>query len=191
MFFRPEIDKTFNKLGKINLREQFELLQNQFSISIFIIRKNKLTKCKCYNPLHRTGDANCKICGGSGMLNTIEKIEAIQQTMDTEDALQNTELGIVVSDLMCFYINHKDIPFEKDELLIVGYNEKKIPIDIKENYIIQSVQPLKGDNGRIELYKVFAKKSQERIQINQKRFNSIPIQQKIKLMQGKKFTWKM
>lgn len=174
---------------KINLRDEFELLQDEFSMSILLIRNNKNTRCKCYNPLHKDGDRKCKICGGTGKISSIEKVDVIHQNVNSSGFIKMTELGLSVTNTIVLYFNVKSIPKVQDQVLIVGFDKDGIPVDIKRSCTIASVQEVRGDNGRVEFYQTYAKYSPEKIELNQRRLNAIPPAFKKKIMEGKRFTW--
>lgn len=174
---------------KIDLREEFKLLQDDFSMNILLIRNNKNSRCKCYNPLHKDGDRKCKICGGTGKVSSIEKVRVINQNVNSSGFVKMTELGLSVSNTILLYFDVKAIPKVQDQVLIVGFDKDKIPVDIKRSCTIVSVQEVRGDNGRIEFYEVYAKHSPEKIELNQRRLNAIPPAFKKQISEGKRFTW--
>lgn len=174
---------------KIDLREEFELLQNEFSLSILLIRNNNDTRCKCYDPLHRDGNRDCKMCGGTGKISSIEKINVIHQNANKDSNVKLTEIGLSITNTINFYINRKYFPKVQDQILIVGFDKNGLPIDIKKNCTIVSVQEVRGDSGRNEFFQVYAKYSPDKIKVDQKRLNSIPYEYKKKLAEGKKYVW--
>lgn len=173
----------------IDMRKEFDILQNQFSMSILLIRSNNNTRCKCYDPLHRSGNRKCKVCGGSGKINTIEKIQGIHQNSDSGSPMKLTELGLSAMNTISFYLDRKYVPKSKDQILIVGFDNNGCPVDIKKDCTIVSVQEVRGDDGRIEFYHVYAKYSPDKILIDQKRLNAIPKEQKMQIAKGKRYTW--
>lgn len=174
---------------KIDLREEFDLLQNEFSLSILLIRNNNDTRCRCYDPLHRDGNRNCKMCGGSGKISSIEKINVIHQNANKDNNVKLTEIGLSITNTISFYIDRKHFPKVQDQILIVGFDKNGLPVDIKKSCTIVSVQEIRGDNGRNELFQVYGKYSPDKIKVDQKRLNSIPLEHKKKLVEGKKYIW--
>lgn len=180
---------NFEDRCSIDVREEFEYLQNMFGMSILLIRNNNNTRCKCYDPLHRDGNRKCKICGGSGKISSIEKIDVVHQNSDKDSNLKFTELGLSVANTVVFYINRKHFPKVQDQIFIVGYDNKGIPIDIKKSCTIVAVLEVRGDKGRTELFKVYAKYSPSKIEVDQRRLNSIPLEHKKRIADGKRYVW--
>lgn len=174
---------------KIDIRKEFELLQREFSISILLIRNNKNTRCRCYDPLHKDGDRECKICGGTGRVSSIEKVDVIHQNVDSNGFAAMTELGLTVSNTIVLYFDSKSVPKVNDQVLIVGYDEFGSPVDIKKSCTVYAVHEVRGDSGRIEYYHVYAKYSPEKIAMDQKRLNAIPPASKLQIAKGKRYTW--
>lgn len=174
---------------KIDLRKEFEILQSNFSLSILLIRNNNNTRCKCYDPLHRDGTRKCKICGGTGKISSIEKIDVIHQNANKDNNLKLTEVGLSITNTISFYIDRKHFPKVSDQIFIVGFDNHGLPVDIKKSCSIVSVQEIRGDNGRNELFQVYAKYSPDKIKIDQKRLNSIPLEHKKKIAEGKRYVW--
>lgn len=177
------------KATEIDLRKEFKLLQEYFSMEVLMIRNNKHSRCKCYDPLHRDGDRKCRICGGTGKVSSIEQIKAIHQNVNSSGFVKMTELGLSVSNTIVLYFDLKAVPKVQDQILIVGFDSYGCPVDIKKSCTIVSVQEVRGDNGRIEIYQVYAKYSPEKIDIDQRRLNAIPPKQKREISKGKRYIW--
>ena len=173
----------------VDLREEFRELNDKFKLKILLIRRNNNTRCKCYDPLHRSGNRKCKVCGGSGKINIIEAAEIIHQNVDSNSSLQLTDIGLSINNTLKCYLDRKYVPKVQDQILIVGFNSQGIPVDIKKSCTIVSVQEIRGDLGRIEAYQVYAKYSPEKIKVDQKRLDAIPTQQKRQIVKGKRYTW--
>ena len=176
-------------LSDIDFREEYVGLNDEFSLKVLLIRTNKRTRCKCYDPLNHDGDPNCKTCGGTGKLNIIEMTPTIHENFNTSSLIKMTELGLSVSNTILFYFDYKVIPRFRDKILIVGYDNLGIPIDIKKDCTIASVEEIRGEKGRVEAYMVYAKYSPENIIRDQKRLNKIPPEIKKEIMKGRRFTW--
>lgn len=174
---------------EIDIRKEFEELQKEFSLSILLVRTNHKTRCKCYDPLHRDGNRKCRICGGTGKVNTIEKVEAIHQNADANSYMKLTEIGLSITNTISFYLDRKYVPKVQDQIFITGFDENNCPVDIKKSCIIVSVQEVRGDSGRIEFYHVYAKYAPDRVKIEQRRLNSIPPNHKLQIAKGKRYTW--
>ena len=79
MYKFTDITSEF-KNNDINLRHEMDLLTDEFSINVLYIRNNKFVKCKCFNDLDKTGQADCPLCHGSGYFHSIQMIPAIESS---------------------------------------------------------------------------------------------------------------
>lgn len=180
----PEIN-----LSQIDLRHEYKSVEKEFGFKVLLVRANSPTKCRCYDPLHGDGNRKCKICGGTGNVNIIEKIDVIHENINTEGFVKMTELGLTVSNTVILYMSNKVFPKVRDKVFIVGYDKFGIPVDIKKDCTVVSVEEIRGEVGRVECYKVFARYSPDQILIDQRRLNAIPGEQKSEIMKGKRYTW--
>ena len=105
------------------------------------------------------------------------------------ETIKLTEMGLSAMNTVVFYFDHKTAPRVQDRIFIVGYDSQGLPIDIKKSCTIVSAMQMRGDGGRLEMYKVYAKYSPEKIRQDQKRLNSIPPNHKAKIIKGVKYTW--
>lgn len=184
MYNTPDIE-----LSEIDLRHEFDTLEEEFSLKVLLVRANKLTKCKCFNPLHGDGDRKCRICGGTGNINIIEQVSAIHENINANALVKMTELGLSVSNTIILELAYKLMPKVRDKVFIVGYDSKGLPVDIKKSCSIVSVDEIRGENGRVELYQVYAKYSPDQILLDQRRLNAIPPKQKAEIIKGRRYTW--
>lgn len=178
------------KKYEIDIRNEYKLIEKEFGVSILLVRCQNLTRCKCYDTLSKTGNSNCKMCGGTGMVNSIEHRKAIVQTLSTDNSMSPAPIGLMSTDTLLFHFGYEINPMERDMILIVGFDKSGIPIDVKEVYVITTSDPIRGDRGRIEYYKVYAKMAPEKLKNIQNRLNSIPVRSKIKMIkEGAVFRW--
>lgn len=184
MYIEPDLD-----LRDVNIREVYSSLERQFGLKALLVRTNKLTRCKCFNVLNSDGDSDCKICGGTGKLSMIEQVKTVYQNVTTKEYMTMTELGMSAINTIVFYFDNKIAPRVQDRIFVVGYDQYGLPIDIKKSCTIASVQQIRGDNGRLELYKVYAKYTPEKIKQDQRRLNSIPPSDKLRIIKGVRYTW--
>jgi hypothetical protein len=176
-------------LKQIDLRKEFEGIENEFKFDVLLVRTNNLTRCKCYDPLHGDGNRKCRICGGSGRVNLIEKVPVVHENVNTDGFVKMTELGLSASNTIILYMNFKIMPKVRDKIFIVGYDKYKLPIDIKRSCTVMSAEEVRGENGRVEGYLVYAKYTPEQILLEQRRLNAIPPKSKSEIMKGKRYTW--
>lgn len=189
-------DGSFSDIEKdvsiIDFRKEFEYLNKEYGIDMLYIRSNKRIKCRCYNPRTKDGDVNCKICGGTGRVSSVEKIKGIYQNYDETGFVRNTKIGDSTSNTVIFYFDINTVPTVNDRILLVAFERSisiPIPINISKSMVIISVDPIRGESGRIEVYKCFAKYAPEKLIYDQKRLNSIPLKAKKEIMKGVKYTW--
>ena len=184
MWESPEVNAS-----DIDLRHEFTSFEKEFGFKVLLVRANKLTRCRCFNPLHGDGDRKCRICGGTGNVNLIEVITAIHENINANGLVKMTELGLTVSNTVILYVSNKVIPKVRDRVFIVGYDKYGLPIDIKRSCSIVSVEEIRGENGRVECYQVYAKYAPDQLLLDQRRLNAIPSKQKAEIMKGKRYTW--
>ena len=187
-----DISNIEKDMEDIDLRKEVEMLIEEYGVEMLYIRNNRKLKCRCYNNRTKDGDTNCKICGGSGFVSILERVKGIYQNYDETGFVRETEVGDVTSNTVIFYFNEKTVPVVGDRILLVAYDRTTsipVPININKSMSIISVDPIRGDRGRIESYKCFAKYAPEKITLDQKRLNCIPLKDKKKIMKGVKYTW--
>jgi hypothetical protein len=172
----------------IDFRDEFDCLNDQYGINMLYVRSNPRTRCKCYDKLTGDGDSSCKICGGSGKISTIELTKGIYENIDYTGYANMIELGLSVSNTAIFYLDYKVVPKIKDRLFIAAYKEN-IPVNIIKSIMIMSVEPIRGDKGRIEAYRCYGRFTPEKIIQDQRRLNSIPYEFKKKIMKGARYSW--
>ena len=140
---------------EIDLRHDAELLTSEFGINVLYIRKCKFVRCRCFDDLHKSGDASCPICLGSGYLSSVQKIPAIESSTGRayfyDSSLQKNNLGVTNQKDEVYYIKHEYTPKTRDFIIKVTWDKQGRPIDILNVYEISNVYEMRGDNGRVEL----------------------------------------
>lgn len=180
--------------NEIDARGELDFIIESNKLNVLYVRANTRSRCKCYDPLHKDGSANCKICGGSGLLSSIEKMEVFCNPMSMDDAIRlsgqrRTEVGDANIMTQTFYLKHNERPKAGDRILIVGYDKHNLPTEVKESSIVSVVREVRGFNGRVEMYKIICRTSAPMLDKDQKRLNCIPNAQKAKLMKGVRYQW--
>ena len=192
IFNYGEISDIEKDVAAIHLRGEFKLLNAEYGVTMLYIRSNKKIRCRCYNPRTKDGNVNCKICGGTGRVSSIETVKGIYQNYDETGFMRETELGASTSNTVILYFDEKTVPTVNDRILLTAFDRSTsvpVPVNISKSMIIISVDPIRGEAGRVEAYKCFAKYAPEKIEYDQRRLNSIPVKDKIKIMKGVKYTW--
>lgn len=176
----------------IDLRKEYEVLQKQFSIDILYIRTSKYIKCECYNPLHKVGDPSCKKCLGRGYLNTIEKVSAINTSMNyLQDGIISTSIGTINANDESFYFSHKVMPRVGDIVVVATYNSNREPVDVESVFEIHSASPVRGDSGRVEMFASLCKLRADKKEQLGSIIRGLDKVAKIHLSKGKRYIWPM
>jgi hypothetical protein len=97
--------------------------------------------------------------------------------------------GDYAYDTKVFYFNHQAVPQPKDTIIETAWTEKGLPVNAKAVYEIQYIYPIRGDRGRVELYKAEAKLMPEKYAMTKKQLNELPISAKQTLANGKRYLW--
>lgn len=182
------IQNNFYENRNINLRKEFEMLQNDYSLTILYIRASKYVRCSCYNPLHKVGDSECLCCLGSGFVNAIEKRKVIySQFRFNNEGYEHSSLGDIKTDNIIINFDYKAVPKTGDLLFITNYSKNNLPISVDSVYEIQNPSPIRGDNGRIELYNTSCKLREDRLMIANKLIASLDLKAKKSIMKGKRY----
>ena len=138
----------------IDMRHEADLLIDEFGINVLYIRNCKFVRCRCFDDLNKTGDANCTFCMGSGYFSSIEKVQAIESSIrayaDNNSIIQ-TPIGSTDQKNEVYYIRHNVNPKERDYLLKVTWDKDGNPVDVIKVLEIIGVYEMRGDNGRLEL----------------------------------------
>lgn len=172
----------------INMRSEFDFLNDEYGINMLYVRSNPRTICRCYDKLTQDGDSKCRICGGTGKLSSIECVKGIYQNIEENKYNIMMEADLKISNTAVVYFNYKAVPKVNDRLFITAYKEN-IPVNIIKSLVIRAIQPVRVDNGRIEFYKCFARFAPEKIIEDQRRLNKVPYEFKKKIMKGARYSW--
>lgn len=176
----------------IDLRNEFDLLQNELSYDILYNRATKFLRCQCYDKLYHSGDSKCPICHGSGFVTTLERMKIIEYTPSPGSAGNRTEMlpfGEFNQQQKMFYLTYKASPQEKDLIFITGWNRDKTPSGVNSVYIIKAVDPVRGDNGRLEYYRVVASLVPDLRRMVRETVNRLPASGKRAIAEGKRYAW--
>ena len=176
------------KKQQIDLRNHLEILQNEFSSDILYNRATKYIKCRCYNAIYKSGDPKCPICNGAGFGTSLEKIRIIEYT-PTRTGVQQAEFGEFNERTKTFFMTYRDVPKEKDYIILTGWNKDKTPSNVLEVYQVRSATPVRGDRGRVEYYSVKAILAPDVRQQFGQTIRKLPQQVKRALAGGKRFVW--
>lgn len=126
-------------------------------IDILIQRKSKKIKCSCFDEVYQTGDSNCRICLGEGILYKIQKEKAILQkgSDNSNSDIKKTELGNVNISSFNLYLKENIKPSTGDKIFIASWNYKN-PTHLKRVLEIKKVDPIINNEGKNLLFKIVA-----------------------------------
>lgn len=176
------------KKQQIDLRNHLEILQNEFSYDILYNRATKYIKCRCFNAIYKSGDPKCPICSGAGYGTSLEKIRIIEYT-PTKAGVQQADFGEYNDRTKTFFMTYRDMPKEKDHIILTGWNKDKTPSNVIEVYQVQSSVPVRGDRGRVEFYSVKARLVPDMRQQFGQNLRRLPHPIKRALAEGKRYVW--
>ena len=129
-------------------------------LNLFIQRKSKQIKCTCFDEVYQTGNPECDICGGEGVLYIVQKEKAVLQKSFNKMNEENTKtsLGSVDQSEYNLYLKSEVNPKINDKIFLAVW-ENGVPIGLKQVLKIQKVDPIINSEGKILLYNIFAKNS--------------------------------
>ena len=61
------------KMNGIDLRNEFALLQNNFSYDILYNRTTRHLKCRCFQTVFQSGIPDCPVCHGQGYATSLQR----------------------------------------------------------------------------------------------------------------------
>lgn len=176
--------------SEVDAREEMNTVLEENGIKALYVRSNKDTRCKCYDPLHKDGEGNCHICGGSGFLSSIEPITVFANPLSQDDAGEKfTELGDANLYSNTFYLRYNAAPENGDRIIVVGYDNYGMPTQVKAVFVLGLCRAVRGHKGRIEHYRVLGRTSPQHAILEQSRLNKIPNAHKKNLMKGVRYQW--
>ena len=185
-FKRPDIRNV-----PIDMRYEMDMLTEEFGYDMLYVRNCKFVKCKCFNDLHKSGDASCPICHGFGYLNSIELIKAFESSTKPymwDNFLNKSQVGVTNQKNEVIYVRQFYNPKERDFILKVTWNDG-MPADILRVYEIVGIYEMRGDNGRVELYGCSINDMTRLVEPFTKTLRHIPKIAVKTLLKGGKYIW--
>lgn len=177
---------------EINLRQESELLTDEFGINVLYIRNCKFVRCSCFDDLNKTGDPSCKLCMGSGHFASIQKVKAIESSnsaYSTENSIIANATGTTNQKNEIYYIRHQYNPKERDMILKVTWSKEGYPIDILQVSEIINVFEMRGDKGRTELNGCLIDSRTDLVKPFTDILNMLPKKAVSQLLKGGKCIW--
>lgn len=144
----------------INLRDEFHEIMQNYGHYILIQRTGRSIRCSCWSEKYQEAEPECSLCGGTGWLSRIERHltrkESASQIISKPNLRQQNPTGKTWIDTHHFYFYHNVHPQVGDYIYEVGWSGHK-PTHLSRMYMINDIDPLRGDNGRIEYWTASAK----------------------------------
>lgn len=141
----------------IDLRSEFQTILNEAGHYVLLQRSKKGLRCRCWNERYQEPESDCPICNGTGRVVRIERHLARRdsgsQVISKPYQVQQTPIGKMAIEAQIFYLKHDTKPQSGDYIYEVGWKNTQ-PTHLETAYIINDVQAMRGDRGRIEFWAV-------------------------------------
>ena len=177
---------------EIDLRQNTDLLTDEFGIDVLFLKNVKFVRCKCFNDLNKNGDANCPYCLGTGHLASIQKIKTIESSngpYSDANSLQKLNIGVSDKKNEIYYIRQQYNPKERDVIIKVTWDKNGYPVDILKVLEIKNVWEMRGDNGRIEVNGCVINDRTDLVSPYKKYLKNIPKKALKAIVNGDKSIW--
>ena len=146
----------------MNLREEFELILEQYGYPVLVVRQNKKRRCSCWVEKRQEADRECPVCFGLGFNPIVEK----HTTREVDTSVPETftliaregKFGGMAVPGRQYYFKH-DTPFVPGDLIVdVDWSEQGKPVYTgKGIYEISHTDPNRFERGENVFNKVFCK----------------------------------
>ena len=176
------------KKNHIDMRSEVLTLHSELAYHILYNRTTKYIKCKCFNELYKSGNPRCQICHGNGYLTSLERMEVIEYTPDLK-ALSASSLGSYSRHEKVFFFSYKAAPKRKDLMLVTGWNKDQTPSNLHEVYEVKDVNVVRGDEGKVEYYRVLAVLVPDLKRQLQDSINRLPTEARRQIARGRRYVW--
>ena len=176
----------------IDLKKEFDVLQNQFGIDILYMRANKYIRCKCYDTLHQCGDPKCPTCFGMGHVTSIEKRRTILyngSSSSDANSIKPSETGLLHSTGNVLYTKEEVLSKERDFIFITTWDSMGFPVQILKVFEIVNAQPVRDTKGKTAFCANYTKLRTDMTLTANKYVNSLGSNAKLLLSKGKRYLW--
>lgn len=144
----------------LDLRKEMDGILNSYGHYVLLQRMTKKLHCRCWHEKEQTAEAGCPFCLGSGYVSRIERHLIRRDIASPSSSLPNlieqAPAAQVADENKLFFMRFDAQPKEGDLIFEVGWKGNK-PTHLINAYEINYPDELRGDNGRIEFYQVWAK----------------------------------
>lgn len=146
----------------IDLRKEMDIILSEFGHPVLLQRTSRKIRCICWNELYQEAKSDCPICNGTAWKVRIEKHKVRKQdasvAITRPNRVQDTALGDVAIGANIFFMRFNAHPVAGDLIFEVGWDGSK-PTNIFQVHEINSIEPERGKNGRIEYYRIHTRAS--------------------------------
>jgi hypothetical protein len=178
----------------IDMRYEMDGLTEEFGYDMLYVRNCKFVKCKCFDDLHKSGNAKCPLCHGFGYLSSIELIKAFESSTKPymwDNFINKSKIGVTDQKNEVIYVRQFYNPKDRDFILKVTWDKYHTPVDILHVYEIVGVYEMRGDQGRIELNGCSINDMTDLVEPFQKTLRAMPKAAVHNLLKGGKYIWPM
>jgi hypothetical protein len=172
----PGIKRFENKPETfIDLRHELDIFFNGdadvpgFAFDVILRHADKTQRCPCWDPLKQEANTKCGRCKGKGWLVFDKVVQTVKRKYVGKEEEDKAGFYEVDSSLFFFQYPLKDSNgyevdlAEEDSIIEVATDDNgKIvsPIKYIKIHDIKDVEPLRGNKGRVEFLKTFARKAE-------------------------------
>ncbi len=142
----------------MDMRIEFSNLLSKYGSNVLLVRNHVKQQCTCWDITYGP-KKTCPVCNGSGYLYAAFKVLAREQVVTGKGTLghiiTDSDLGDVLVPSKVFYLDYTTEPEIQDMIIECAWHNGAPSIDKYTSiYTINYVEPKRGDNGRIEYFRV-------------------------------------
>lgn len=176
----------------IDLRHDAKLLTEEFGINILYVRNCKFVRCRCFDDLHKSGNADCPLCLGTGYFASVQKVKGIESSngaYSSKNAIKQTNIGVTDQKNEVYFLESKTNPKERDMILKVTWDKQGYPVDVMKVLEIIGVYEMRGDNGRVEVNGCIINNRTDLVKPFSDVITKLPRKAVMELLKGGKYIW--
>jgi len=146
----------------VAFRDDFSRLFDEYSNDAVLIRNDRKKTCKCVDALTLSPNDKCQVCLGTGYINQAEKVRIRSKATSSSDTLPKivnfATVGNIGVALREFFMEYTVRPLRSDLIIFCEWDGLKPVFDeYTEIYEVNNAEPMRGERGQIEFFKVLAK----------------------------------
>jgi hypothetical protein len=148
---RSELDELFH--GSVDIPG--------FSFEVILRHVDRTQRCPCWDHLKQEANGQCARCKGKGWLVFDKVVKSVKRKYVGKE--EEDKAGVYEIDSTLFFFEHDVDISEEDSIIEVRTDDSgKIlsPVSYLKIHDVKDVEPLRGNNGRVEFFQVFAKKAE-------------------------------